>query len=91
MGLYIKIVHILIATIATFTVGIVLSLFIGIASLLDAFFNFPLQVYRNLKEQERIRRLSHLFIPSHTEAPDEDIWDKHIRRMEEKRKDEPKD
>jgi len=90
MGTYIKILHILISIVAAFTVGVLLSIFIGLASLVDTFFTFPIQVYRNLREQERVRRLSQLFTPQHKEAPieplDENIWDKHIRRMEEKKK-----
>lgn len=90
MGTYIKIIHILISAFAALTVGVILSVFIGVASLLDSFFNFPLQVYRNLQQQERLRRLSQLFTPSHNDVPPapekEDIWEKHIRRMEEKKK-----
>ena len=90
MGTYIKILHILISLIAALTVGVLLSLFIGIASLIDSFFKFPLQVYRNLEEQERLRRLSQLFTPHHNGTPveplDDDIWERHIRRMEEKKK-----
>jgi len=90
MGTYIKIIHALISIVAALTVGVILSVFIGVASLLDAFIQFPIQVYRNLQEQERVRRLSQIFTPEHNEAPieplDENIWDKHIRRMEEKKK-----
>ena len=90
MGTYIKILHILISIFAALTVGVLLSVFIGVASLLDAFFNFPLQVYKNLQEQDRVRRLSQLFTPQHNETPveplDDDIWERHIRRMEEKKK-----
>jgi len=90
MSTYIKIVHILVSILAALTVGVLLSLFIGIASLIDSFFKFPLQVYRNLEEQERLRRLSQFFTPTYDQPesePEEDtIWDKHIRRMEEKKK-----
>ena len=51
MSTYIKIIHILVSILAALTVGVLLSLFIGIASLIDSFFKFPLQVYRNLEEQ----------------------------------------
>jgi hypothetical protein len=83
MSTYIKIVHILVSILAALTVGVLLSLFIGIASLIDSFFKFPLQVYRNLEEQERLRRLSQVFTPTQEQ---ENIWDKHIRKMEEKKK-----
>ena len=90
MGTYIKILHVLISIVAALTVGVLLSIFIGIASLLDTFFSFPIQVYRNLRQQEKLRRLSQVFTPAYNEPksePEEDtIWDKHIRRMEEKKK-----
>ena len=89
MGTYIKILHILISVVAAFTVGVLLSIFIGVASLLDTFFSFPIQVYRNLREQERIRRLSQVFTPYHKpddKEVEEGMWEKHIRRMEEKKK-----
>ena len=90
MGTYIKIIHVLISIVAALTVGVILSVFIGGASLLDAFVQFPIQVYRNLREQERVRRLSQVFTPTHTEPKampeEENIWDKHIRRMEQKKK-----
>ena len=86
MSTYIKIIHILVSILAALPVGVLLSLFIGIASLIDSFFKFPLQVYRNLEEQERLRRLSQFFTPTPAEPKEDTIWDKHIRRMEEKKK-----
>jgi len=78
--------------IAALTVGVILSVFIGVASLMNALVSFPIQVYRNLREQERVRRLSRLFIPSPPPEPlEEDIWDRHIRRMEEKKEDGQED
>jgi|TARA_R100000084_G_scaffold26969_2_gene9732 hypothetical protein len=83
MANYTKILHISVSIIAALTVGVLLSLFIGVVSLVDSFFKFPVQVYRNLQQQEKLRRLSQVFTPT----PDqENIWDKHIRRMEEKNK-----
>mgnify|MGYP001299581756 CR=1 FL=1 len=89
MSTYIKIIHILICTVAALTIGVVLSLFIGFASMMNSFFHFPLQIYRNLQEQEKMRRLSQVFTPttkhSKSKPEQEDIWDKHIRRMEDKK------
>ena len=90
MGTYIKAIHILISIVSALTVGVILSVFIGAVSLLQAFMQFPIQVYRNLQQQERARRLSQVFTPTHTEPKaipeEENIWDKHIRRMEQKKK-----
>ena len=83
MATYIKIVHILVSIIAALTVVVLLSIFIGLASLVDSFFKFPVQVYRNLQQQEKLRRLSQVFTPT---PEQENVWDKHIRRMEEKKK-----
>ena len=83
------IIHIFIAIVAALTVGVLLAVFIGVATMIDSFLKFPVQVYMNLREQERIRRLTQAFTPYHEndeEQIEEGIWDKHIRRMEEKKK-----
>ena len=89
MSTYIKVIHIFISIFAALTVGVLLAVFIGVATLIDSFLKFPVQVYMNLREQERIRRLTQAFTPYHEgdgEQIEEGIWDKHIRRMEEKKK-----
>ena len=89
MSTYIKVIHIFISIVAALTVGVLLAVFIGVATMIDSFLKFPVQVYMNLRVQERIRRLTQAFTPYHEddeEQIEEGIWDKHIRRMEEKKR-----
>ena len=90
MGTYIKIIHIIITIVAGLTVGIVLSTFIALAAFFNTLIDFPLTVYKNLAEAEKVRRLSQVFVPNNPQSTvtDDDMWDRHIRRMEEKKKNE---
>tara|TARA_R100000995_G_scaffold82709_1_gene57012 strand:- start:16 stop:381 length:366 start_codon:yes stop_codon:yes gene_type:complete len=91
MSTYIKIIHVFISIVAALTVGVLLAVFIGLATMIDSFLKFPVQVYMNLREQERIRRLTQAFTPYHKsddKEVEEGMWEKHIRRMEGKKKKE---
>ena len=72
MSTYIKVIHIFISIVAALTVGVLLAVFIGVATMIDSFLKFPVQVYINLREQERIRRLTQVFTPYH-EGDEEQI------------------
>ena len=61
MSTYIKIIHVFISIVAALTVGVLLAVFIGLATMIDSFLKFPVQ---------------------------EGMWEKHIRRMEGKKKKE---
>ena len=66
--------YLILSIIAGLTVGILLAVFVGVTAMLHSLIAFPVQVYRTstarLKEVEQI-------------IENEDIWDRHIRRMED--------
>ena len=66
--------YLILSIIAGLTVGVLLALFVGITAMLHSLLAFPIQVYRTstarLKEVEQI-------------IENENIWDRHIRRMED--------
>tara|TARA_B100000131_G_scaffold290449_1_gene303228 strand:+ start:38 stop:274 length:237 start_codon:yes stop_codon:yes gene_type:complete len=68
--------YLILSMIAGLTVGVLLALFVGITAMLHSLLAFPIQVYRTstarLKEVEQI-------------IENENIWDRHIRRMEDKK------
>tara|TARA_B100000519_G_C14210246_1_gene422295 strand:+ start:1029 stop:1283 length:255 start_codon:yes stop_codon:yes gene_type:complete len=68
--------YLILSIIAGLTVGILLAVFVGVTAMLHSLLAFPIQVYRTstarLKEVEQI-------------IQNENIWDRHIRRMEDKK------
>ncbi len=68
--------YLILSIIAGLTVGVVVAVFASVAALVHTLFAFPIQVYRastqRLRESDYIRE-------------NEDIWDRHIARMEKKK------
>jgi len=66
--------YLILSLVAGLTVGILLAVFVGVTAMLHSLIAFPVQVYRTstarLKEVEQI-------------IANEDIWERHIRKMEE--------
>lgn len=78
---------------AGLTVGLLLAVFIGLCAFFNSLVTFPLQIYKQSVEASRVRRLQKIFGVSkdfkradfQVPAQEESIWDKHIRRMEQKK------
>lgn len=91
---YAKLGYGLFSLIAGLTVGVLLAIFIGLCAFFNSLVTFPLQIYKQSLEASRARRLQKVFgVPKDFQradfqvpAQEESIWDKHIRRMEEKKK-----
>jgi len=66
--------YLILSLVAGLTVGILLAVFVGVTAMLHSLIAFPVQVYRTstarLKEVEQI-------------IANEDMWERHIRKMEE--------
>ena len=67
--------------IASIFVGILIGFFVGII----CWFRFPLQIYREARVNLAVKRISEAK-ESLGQLQTEGIWEKHIRRIEEKRK-----
>tara|TARA_R110002124_G_scaffold114147_1_gene268645 strand:- start:177 stop:479 length:303 start_codon:yes stop_codon:yes gene_type:complete len=82
----------LFSLIAGLTVGLLLAIFIALCAFFNSLVTFPLQIYRQSVEASRVRRFQKVFGVSkdfqradfQVPAKAESIWDKHIRKMEEK-------
>lgn len=92
---YYKIGYAIFSLLAGLTVGLLLAIFVGVCTFFNALIGFPMQVYRQCIAQSTARRLQKIFgVPSDHQFADfkqpseESIWDKHIQRMEEKKKKE---
>ncbi len=89
---YAKLGYGLFSLVAGLTVGLLLAIFIGICAFFNSLVIFPLQIYKKSVEAHRARRLKRIFGVSkdfqradfQVPPQEESIWDKHIRRMEEK-------
>tara|TARA_R110001592_G_scaffold90120_10_gene265081 strand:+ start:1034 stop:1270 length:237 start_codon:yes stop_codon:yes gene_type:complete len=66
--------YLILSLVAGLTVGILLALFVGVTAMLHSLIAFPMQVYRTstakLNQVEQI-------------IANEDMWERHIRKMEE--------
>ena len=71
-----KLPYLLLSIVTGLTVGVLVAVFAGVVTLVHSLYAFPIQVYRSstyrLRELEDIRK-------------NEDIWDRHIARMEKKK------
>jgi len=90
---YYKIGYAIFSLFAGLTVGLLLAIFVGISIFFQSLIGFPVQVYRQCIAQSTARRMQKIFgVPKDFQAADfkqpseESIWDKHIQRMEEKKK-----
>jgi hypothetical protein len=90
---YAKLGYGLFSLVAGLTVGLLLATFIGICAFFNSLVIFPLQIYKKSVEAHRARRLKRIFGVSkdfqradfQVPPQEESIWDKHIRRMEQKK------
>jgi hypothetical protein len=68
--------YLILSIIAGLTVGVVVAVFASVAALVHTLLAFPIQVYysstKRLRELEGVKK-------------NEDIWDRHIARMDEKK------
>ena len=68
--------YLILSLIAGLTVGVLLALFVGITAMLHSLIAFPVQVYRT--STSRLKQVEQII-------ENENIWDRHIRRMEDKK------
>jgi len=84
-----KIVYGLIALISALTIGVFVSIFLALMTLLQVFISFPLRIYNSLLEAEITRLKMQAFnVRSDEEYEEQSVsdkmWEKHIQRMKEK-------
>ena len=79
----IKLLYAILSIIAGLTVGLVLSLYIALIAGLQTFIMFPLQVYNNCVISAIAKRMEENEVVA---QKNEDMWDRHIRRMDEENK-----
>tara|TARA_Y100001937_G_C7121604_1_gene332895 strand:- start:1416 stop:1709 length:294 start_codon:yes stop_codon:yes gene_type:complete len=84
-----KVVFAIISIIAAFSVGLFVSIFIGIITTFQVFFRFPIRIYNSLVEAEITRLKIEAFNVQTSTGEDEEtvadkMWERHIRRMKEK-------
>ena len=68
--------YLILSIIAGLTVGIVVAVFASVAALVHTLFSFPIQVYYSSTQRRR---------ESDYMRENEDIWDRHIARMDKKK------
>ena len=68
--------YLILSIIAGLTVGVILAVFVGITAMVHSLIAFPMQVYHT--STTRLREVEQII-------ENEDIWDRHIRRMEKKK------
>jgi len=79
----IKLLYAILSIIAGLTVGLVLSLYIALIAGLQTFLMFPLQVYNNCVRSAIAKRIEENEVVT---QKNEDMWERHIRRMDEENK-----
>ena len=85
-----KLIYAIISIIAALTVGLFVSVFIGVVTTLQVFFRFPIRIYNSLVEAE-ITRLKLEAFNVQTQANEDEetmadkMWERHIKRMNEKK------
>ena len=85
-----KLIYAIISIIAALTVGLFVSVFIGVVTTLQVFFRFPIRIYNSLVEAE-ITRLKLEAFNVQTQANEDEetmadkMWERHIKRINEKK------
>ena len=85
-----KLIYAIISIIAALTVGLFVTVFIGVVTTLQVFFRFPIRIYNSLVEAE-ITRLKLEAFNVQTQANEDEetmadkMWERHIKRMNEKK------
>ena len=85
-----KLIYAIISIIAALTVGLFVSVFIGVVTTLQVFFRFPIRIYNSLVEAE-ITRLKLEAFNVQTQANEDEetmadkMWEMHIKSINEKK------
>ena len=85
-----KLIYAIISIIAALTVGLFVSVFIGVVTTLQVFFRFPIRIYNSLVEAEiTILKLEAFNVQTQANEDEETMadkmWERHIKRMNEKK------
>jgi uncharacterized membrane protein len=76
----IKFSYAILSIIAGLTVGVILALYVGLMSCIQTLIVFPFQIYTNCVNSAIEKKIKAMGSPA---QGDEDMWDRHIQRMEE--------
>jgi hypothetical protein len=79
----IKFSYAILSIIAGLTVGVILALYVGLMSCIQTLIVFPFQIYTNCVNSAIEKKIRAMGSPA---QGDEDMWDRHIQRMEEQSK-----
>ena len=85
-----QVIYAIISIIAALTVGLFVSVFIGLVTTLQVFFRFPIRIYNSLVEAEITRLKMEAFNVHQKPIQDDEtmadqMWERHIKRMNEKK------
>ena len=76
----IKLSYAILSIVAGLTVGVILALYVGLMSCIQTLIVFPFQIYTNCVNSAIEKKIKAMGSPP---QGDEDMWDRHIQRMEE--------
>ena len=76
----IKFSYAILSIVAGLTVGVILALYVGLMSCIQTLIVFPFQIYTNCVNSAIEKKIKAMGSPA---QGDEDMWDRHIQRMEE--------
>ena len=76
----IKFSYAILSIIAGLTVGVILALYVGLMSCIQTLIVFPFQIYTNCVNSAIEKKIKSMGSPA---QGDEDMWERHIQRMEE--------
>ena len=79
----IKFSYAILSIIAGLTVGVILALYVGLMSCIQTLIVFPFQIYTNCVNSVIEKKIKAMGSPA---QGDEDMWERHIQRMEEESK-----
>ena len=79
----IKFSYAILSIVAGLTVGVILALYVGLMSCIQTLIVFPFQIYTNCVNSAREKKIKAM---GSAAQGDEDMWDRHIQRMEEQNK-----
>ena len=79
----IKLSYAILSIVAGLTVGVILALYVGLMSCIQTLIVFPFQIYTNCVNSAIEKKIKAMGSPA---QGDEDMWERHIQRMEEESK-----
>jgi len=79
----IKFSYAILSIVAGLTVGVILALYVGLMSCIQTLIVFPFQIYTNCVNSAIEKKIRAMGSPA---QGDEDMWERHIQRMEEQSK-----